>query len=418
MIRFCLTCIQNTLRAILLLVVLTCVIEVGLRVYETVRATEARPLDDDSIIAGSLCAHHQLKPFLRTSFVQPDTGQSIALTTNSFGMRGPEPAVPKPPGTIRVLCLGDETVLSPETPWADLFTTRLQEWLTSRTGRTVEVLNAGVPGYCPLLSYLQLKHRLMALQPDLVIVNFDMSDVADDYRYRRDTITDASDVPLACPAPSPDIGPVSTRIAWLDQFAIGMWFKRQLKRLSQAEANAQDARDIANSLARYAWLQDDPPDWSIYIQQALGPIDHCKTLVEASGARLLLATYPAPWQVSPSASNGRGVRQQAGVPQDAFYTSNIPFRILADYARVRGVAFCDASPAFKADPHPERFYLHNAPRFSAEGHALYARQLAQAVLFLLGSRQAADALGSFPRRAGAIRPTSGDASPTRRPRRF
>ena len=35
--------------------------------------------------------------------------QELAFAVNSLGLRGPEPAVPKPPGVTRLICLGDSS---------------------------------------------------------------------------------------------------------------------------------------------------------------------------------------------------------------------------------------------------------------------------------------------------------------------
>jgi hypothetical protein len=238
-----------------------------------------------------------------------------------------------------------------------------------------QVINAGVPGYCPLLSYLQFRHGLGALQADVVVLNFDMSDVADDYRYRRHTRTDG-DEPLACAHPDLGSARPSDGEAWHEQFLVTAWGRRQLARLPAGPSEPSDRRDIASPEGRYAWLRDDPPDWSIYIGQALAPIDSLNLLVHRAGADLVVATYPAPWQVSTETSGGEGVRAAAGVPDGTVYRSRGPFDLLAAWTAERNIPFCDASPAFQQAEHGERLYLRNAPRFSPAGHELYARELA------------------------------------------
>jgi hypothetical protein len=94
----------------------------------------------------------------------------------------------------------------------------------------------------------------------------------------------------------------------------------------------------------------------------------------------VVATYPAPWQVSPAASSGPGVRENAGVAEGAVFTSRAPFDAVASYLEKRAIPFCDASPAFTASAEPEKLYLENAPEFSPAGHSLYADQLAAFLL--------------------------------------
>ena len=94
----------------------------------------------------------------------------------------------------RVLVLGDETILGLDVANADTFAARLQDQLRAAWRQPVEVINAAVPGDCPLLAALRLKHELLGLQPDIVICHFDMSDVADDYLYRRSLTLGRGDV--------------------------------------------------------------------------------------------------------------------------------------------------------------------------------------------------------------------------------
>src|SRR5262249_41103803 len=94
------------------------------------------------------------------------------------------------------------------------------------------------------------------------------------------------------------------------------------------------------------------------------------------GARLVVAALPAPWQVSANASSGEGVREQAGVTQDALFRSQRPFATLAEFCQAQNIPFCNMSEAFVRAGQPERLYLKNAAAFSAAGHALYARELA------------------------------------------
>jgi len=94
------------------------------------------------------------------------------------GLRGGEYAIPKPPGTLRILLLGDSTTygfrLDPEATFA-----RRLEGLLDDTYGTVEVVNAGVNGYS---AYNELQYFLTdgrAFNPDIVIITFCMNDVAD-----------------------------------------------------------------------------------------------------------------------------------------------------------------------------------------------------------------------------------------------
>jgi hypothetical protein len=53
----------------------------------------------------------------------------------------------------------------------------LQPSLTACGGGSVELVNGGVDSYAPILSYFQFEHDLVRLSPDLLVLNFDNSEL-------------------------------------------------------------------------------------------------------------------------------------------------------------------------------------------------------------------------------------------------
>jgi lysophospholipase L1-like esterase len=94
------------------------------------------------------------------------------VSVNSLGFRGPEIAVPKPTGTVRLAFLGASTtwcaeVSSNEQVWTHLVTEEL-----SRAFPAVrfDYINAGVPGYTLESILTNYVHRVAPLQPDVVVI--------------------------------------------------------------------------------------------------------------------------------------------------------------------------------------------------------------------------------------------------------
>jgi len=97
----------------------------------------------------------------------------------------------------RVLLLGDSFTFGLRVKDDETFARRLEEDLRGKFGAApVEVVSAGVLSYCPLLEYLQYRHHLHVLEPDLVVLNFDMSDVQDHMAYSRDLVLGSDGAPL------------------------------------------------------------------------------------------------------------------------------------------------------------------------------------------------------------------------------
>jgi len=98
-------------------------------------------------------------------------GARIGIKINSLGFRGDEFSLQKPPNTIRIVCLGASTTFSAEVSTNDAaWPHQLQEKLRAAyPGRNIEVINAAVGGYTTTENLRNLKHRVLPLNPDLVI---------------------------------------------------------------------------------------------------------------------------------------------------------------------------------------------------------------------------------------------------------
>jgi len=92
--------------------------------------------------------------------------------TDSLGLRGHPVAIAKRPGTVRILADGgsttfDATVTADDSTWP----AQLERLLAANHGPgSVEVLNAGVPGYAVFDNFIRLQSDLYRLKPDIVIL--------------------------------------------------------------------------------------------------------------------------------------------------------------------------------------------------------------------------------------------------------
>lgn len=94
------------------------------------------------------------------------------------GLRDRAFAIPKPPGTRRVLVLGDSVAYGVDVEPAQTFP-KVLERLLHAPGRPVEVVNSGVLGYTPYNEAEYYRARGREFQPDVVVVAFCMNDVVD-----------------------------------------------------------------------------------------------------------------------------------------------------------------------------------------------------------------------------------------------
>lgn len=100
---------------------------------------------------------------------------------NSRGFRGPEVAVPKPPGVYRIVMIGDSQTIGGAGE-GNSIPSRLEKMLNDDPAvaarRRVEVVNAGVYSYNIPQVYHALVRKIPPLEPDLVIYNFYGNDLS------------------------------------------------------------------------------------------------------------------------------------------------------------------------------------------------------------------------------------------------
>jgi len=102
---------------------------------------------------------------------------NVHILLNAKGLRGPDRDYPKPPGTRRILMLGDSFA---EGYYVDEEATAravLERRLNQRGCAKYEVVNAAVPGYSTDQEYLLYLEEAHRYEPDLVAVFFYYNDL-------------------------------------------------------------------------------------------------------------------------------------------------------------------------------------------------------------------------------------------------
>jgi hypothetical protein len=110
----------------------------------------------------------------------------------------------KPPGTFRVFYLGD-SFTECTCPMDESVPRRVELALRPyfvQKGMKLEVVNTGTSSYAPSLYYLVLK-KILPYEPDLIVVDVDLTDVFDDWVYRSTARFDPSGDLIAVPAGGP-----------------------------------------------------------------------------------------------------------------------------------------------------------------------------------------------------------------------
>ncbi len=100
---------------------------------------------------------------------------------NSMGLREREMSRPKPEGMRRILVLGDSVAFGHWVEAEQAFPRRLELALAPHLPGSVQVINAGVPGYSTFQQLTWLEETGWSMEPDIVVVAFVLNDVVERY---------------------------------------------------------------------------------------------------------------------------------------------------------------------------------------------------------------------------------------------
>lgn len=109
----------------------------------------------------------------------------------------------KEAGSYRIFYLGDsftEGTVAMEGSVPSLVEKGLNELsASSGKGLKFEVINTGTSSYSPTIFYVLLRQKLLDYSPDLIVVNVDLTDDFDDWKYSKTTLYDKDGNPWAVP---------------------------------------------------------------------------------------------------------------------------------------------------------------------------------------------------------------------------
>jgi hypothetical protein len=150
-------------------------------------------------LARDMRLHHTHQPHYEGPTLEEDVDYEVRF--NGMGWREDyEVAREKPPGTYRIFYVGDSFTKG-VCPEPSCVPTVVERALNADTppGTRYEVVNTGTSSHSPILYYLNLRHYLLEYDPDLIVLSVDMTDVADDWRYRQAMVVDEQGRPWAVP---------------------------------------------------------------------------------------------------------------------------------------------------------------------------------------------------------------------------
>jgi SGNH hydrolase-like domain, acetyltransferase AlgX len=310
------------------------------------------------------------------------------VTINSLGLRGPERPFDKPPGTHRILMLGDSFVEAAQVSERDGVASRLEAALNAtQTGR-YEVLNAGVGGWGTGQQSIYLEAEGHRYQPDLVLVAL----------YLGNDIYDNSYTLQGRPRNPHEPYFVLEDDGSLRQLDFRLRKPEEIDPLvAQLRAHALLWNVVETGvLTKFADEGDDPPEvrlnrfnlnkmllhgvelneraldaWKV----TLALLERTRRLADQHGAQTAVVAIPAAWQVLDEEWDDL---IRANKLRPAAWSPDAPNDFLAARGREIGAPILDLLPALRreAASTDARLYFPLDKHWTAHAHAVAARELA------------------------------------------
>jgi lysophospholipase L1-like esterase len=327
--------------------------------------------------------HHRLVPDSYAEFNQRDF--SYLQRVNRLGLRGREVEARKAPGTYRIVMLGDSFTMGKGVRDEETFSAVLEQALQKNAGacgRPIEVLNGGVDSYAPVLQYIQLTRDIAPLDPDMVVVNLDNSDLVQEAAYRSQAERAADGTIVAVPQHAEPDTPLERIRIWTERhlFFTRAAFFYANRALGYRELNVREVVTRADAEVLKHTLEGDI-DRTAQWRDIFDSITRMKRFADERGIQFLLTVYPWAHQISDTEwLPGRAAFLPAGARP-----SDLSRRTVHALAEANGVPLLDLFPTFTASLGRERLYFDYDMHWTAAGHRVMASGLETYLVQRLGS---------------------------------
>ena len=323
------------------------------------------------------------------TYLNPLPEESVRVTYNSGGWRDVEHETIKPPGTFRILVLGDSFMEAYSVGLEDAFHRRLEASLLA-TGRKVEAINLGVAGYGTLQEYLVFREAGLTYSPDLVLLGFCLgNDLRNNSRELEARLGDDKIKLLSRPFLADPSG--TWEITAIDVEAARRRYETALKkrgqvlgRLYQRSSLLQLARSGAARLLRGSVGGPGPEEFEL----AVHGVHYCRETLEyrrswTVTARILarlrdevraagaaLAVFTAPTQRESSRPHMESIRRLSPDPGRLCLDEAPGNQRLGSLLDELGISFIDLLPEFRRIGGSEQLFRNSDRHWNGRGHAL------------------------------------------------
>lgn len=321
--------------------------------------------------------HHWHKSGHSFDYHVPGEKTVVPVRYNEFGMRqSAEVGMEKALNAFRIAVLGDSFVEALQVTEDEGVTARLLHGMQSTASQDTQVLNFGCSGFSTSLELVLLREFVLKFQPDQVVLLHHFSDVTEDWRFRPHAIWNDDDLNAVRATSSGRSQRINSVLEWSQLYRVTRGLADQRRhRAPPADASLQDTFDAIVHVP-YSATDEEAWDYSLHLLKLLAD------LLAEKKIPLLVVLIPIGPQVEPA---------------DQAFARQVGFRYLADgmrlehvgyqermmgFCRTHAIACLDLLPTFRhANPSGgPRYYLQRDQHWTAAGHDLAARAIAEALM--------------------------------------
>ncbi len=314
---------------------------------------------------------HSYTPNCHSRFTTFEWDTDVKI--NAEGFRDDE-LLPKEQFDLRILMLGDSMTWGYGVEKEETFSEVLQQKLKAK-GVNADVINAGATSYSPTLEYLLLKNKGLSYQPDVVILNMDMSDIQDDYKYNLEQVAEFDQEGNLVQV-SGIKRPTTLLYKIRNKMQINRFIFDKINLIDSRFAKKEENKKIMPlgdpKTDRYAILRDMPvQDEAEHWDRTFHYISLINELCKENNITFILNLYPYAVQISPDEWNlGKHL---FGFSPDTVH-SDAPQQKLKKYAAENDIIYVEMLEPFKkSDTFP--LYFSYDGHINREGHKLAANVL-------------------------------------------
>lgn len=329
--------------------------------------------------------HHKMLPYTPYLMYNRFGDFKVEMKTDNMGFRGRD-IKEKEPGTYRIVMLGDSFTMGEGIGDDQTFPLLVERYLNEMKGRKYEVINLGVESYSPVLEYLELKEYIGMLKPDMVILNFDMSDVVPEYVYRKIASYDKTgDVIAVNGFPEYNRRKEDPREVIMNWIYMHLFITGHAVENLRKHFGANEPEDINEMTVRTAVESQngrllihtlDMPQLKeaaeMYSMDE-DSIERAKELCDRYGCKFILSVYPWGHQVS----DKEWVPGRYGYVPKGVGISDRTVEELGKFSKAQRITFFNAFPYFREYKGGEYLYYSHDMHWTPAGQELMAKYLAQ-----------------------------------------